>query len=527
MTSQHQSELATRIAYNKLDRDYICYATIDGVEQVIGVGETSPEAEQICREYRFNHYSDNSTPEKAAQVAMEVEPQTSTSQTIAKPMLTPRAHVTVADMYAWMYHGGKGYFSKYGSEIVDCSKNDDGTYLIYIRHDPFDKANKHLTTEIIYYPDVMFWCGSLIEPPAPPDTRHPTPDTRHPTPEPPTALPNPGLHLTCYSLILSEPDEPFTSMPVTLCDSCAAGRRNLSKRGEVVNGYCDGCGAGPSIGHFRLAEPADDLVLVAWASRLFDVSEPAMEANIGRRVRFHTPKCDAEREEWEIWFVQRTYDGRLVYRLRQDASDTFGRIGRPDDLIFVDDGASPEAPPPEPPVDDGPRDNWGGFYCPRRYVNHNDFEAQREQEFYEDTHAYIEERLAATNPPVPTPALSLPPIAVLAQVAAELATVAQEAGDTANMHALNKAMMQLHAGTVPVPTTGGFLIESRTRGGTVHRFSTAHGCSCEAGGKGKPCWHASLLEIIEAAQQRAVTAVPVAPVARVNWSEGPSYSVCN
>lgn len=271
----------------------------------------------------------------------------------------------------------------------------DGGWEQYTPH-PFDPSR----TVRLFQPR-LFGADQIPE--------RPTPDDRHPTPEPPTVLPNPGLHLTCYTLVMSGPDEPFTSMTLTLCDSCAAGRRNLSKRGEVVNGYCDGCGAGPSVGHFRLAEPQ-----------------------------------------------------------------------------------------PEPPVDDGPQDNWGGFYCSRR-----------------------------TIAPAPTFALTLPPIAVLAQVAAELATAAQEAGDTANMHALNKAVLQLHAGTVPVPTTGGFLIESRTRGGVVHRFSTAHGCSCEAGIKGKPCWHASLLEIIEAAQQRAVTAVPVAPVARVNWSEGPSYSVCN
>lgn len=209
--------------------------------------------------------------------------------TIAKPTLTPRSYVTVADMYAWMYHGGKGYFSHHGSEVVDCSKNDDGTYLVYIRHDPFDKANKHLTTLPIYYPDVMFWCGSLVEPPA--------------TDEPPTPAPTP-------------------------------------------------------------------------------------------------PSAD----------------------------------------------------------------------------------------------------------------LTLPPITLLADVAAELATAAQEAGDTANMHALNKAMKQLHEGTTPVPTTGGFLIESRTRGGTVHRLSTVHGCSCEAGRKGRACWHASLIEIVEVAQQRAARAIPIVPI---------------
>lgn len=133
-------------------------------------------------------------------------------------------------------------------------------------------------------------------------------------------------------------------------------------------------------------------------------------------------------------------------------------------------------PAPAPPVDDGPEDNFGGFRCPRRV------------------------HIAA-----PTPDLALPPIELLAEVAVELATAAQDAGDTANMHALNKAMMQLHAGTMPVPTTGGFLIESRTRGGVVHRLSTVHGCSCEAGRSGKPCWHCAAIELIVAAQQYCVT----------------------
>jgi hypothetical protein len=103
-----------------------------------------------------------------------------------------------------------------------------------------------------------------------------------------------------------------------------------------------------------------------------------------------------------------------------------------------------------------------------------------------------------------TASLSLPPMEILASVASELATAAREAGDRANMHSLDKAEMQLHAGCVPVATVGGFLIESRTRGGLVHRVSTVNGCSCESGRNGRPCWHQSLIEIIEVAQQRAV-----------------------
>jgi len=101
-------------------------------------------------------------------------------------------------------------------------------------------------------------------------------------------------------------------------------------------------------------------------------------------------------------------------------------------------------------------------------------------------------------------ALSLPPIEVLGVAAAELSQAARDAEDRANMHSIDKAMMQLHAGCVPVATTGGFLVESRTRGGLVHRVSTVNGCSCEAGQRSRPCWHQSLIEIIEVAQQRAV-----------------------
>jgi len=126
---------------------------------------------------------------------------------------------------------------------------------------------------------------------------------------------------------------------------------------------------------------------------------------------------------------------------------------------------------------------------------------------YSDNHTPEKAAQVAAETFDPSPsALDLPPINVLADVAAELATAAQDADDTANMNALNKAMLQLHAGTVPVPTTGGFLVESRTRGGVVHRVSTVHGCSCEAGSKGRICWHQSLIELIVAAQQRAALA---------------------
>jgi hypothetical protein len=98
--------------------------------------------------------------------------------------------------------------------------------------------------------------------------------------------------------------------------------------------------------------------------------------------------------------------------------------------------------------------------------------------------------------------IMIPPMEILATAAAELSQAAREASDKANEHALDKAMLQLHNGTVPIPTVGGFLIESRTRPGLVHRVSTINGCGCEAGRNGKACWHQSLIEIIEAAAQR-------------------------
>jgi hypothetical protein len=105
--------------------------------------------------------------------------------------------------------------------------------------------------------------------------------------------------------------------------------------------------------------------------------------------------------------------------------------------------------------------------------------------------------------------LSLPPIEIMASAAADLAAEAQDAGNRPLLNALNKAMLQLHEGCAPVPTIGGFLVESRTRSGTVHRLSVLHGCSCEAATNGKACWHTQLMTIIErAAQSYTMPALP-------------------
>lgn len=98
--------------------------------------------------------------------------------------------------------------------------------------------------------------------------------------------------------------------------------------------------------------------------------------------------------------------------------------------------------------------------------------------------------------------LILPPMSALNEAAAELVAVAGE--DRATANALNKAIFYLGEGVVVRPTTGGFLIPSGTRAGTIHRISTAYGCGCEAGCKGKPCWHAALIAIVEQAQTRAI-----------------------
>ena len=64
--------------------------------------------------------------------------------------------------------------------------------------------------------------------------------------------------------------------------------------------------------------------------------------------------------------------------------------------------------------------------------------------------------------------------------------------------------LYLHEGVQITLTVGGALIPSGTRGAVVHRVSTLHGCSCEAGRGARVCWHAALVEIIEQAQIRAI-----------------------
>lgn len=100
--------------------------------------------------------------------------------------------------------------------------------------------------------------------------------------------------------------------------------------------------------------------------------------------------------------------------------------------------------------------------------------------------------------------LSLPPIAVLATAAADLVLQAADTGNTPRVNALNKAAMHLHAGLEVTLTVGAILVPSGTRGGVIHRVDHLRGCGCERGRQGGVCWHTMLVEIIEAAQMRAI-----------------------
>ncbi len=58
----------TRITYNRDNRDYDCFVAIDGVEEYIGSAPTYHHGEVKLKEYVFNYYNDNHTPEAAVQV---------------------------------------------------------------------------------------------------------------------------------------------------------------------------------------------------------------------------------------------------------------------------------------------------------------------------------------------------------------------------------------------------------------------------------------------------------------------------
>jgi hypothetical protein len=107
--------------------------------------------------------------------------------------------------------------------------------------------------------------------------------------------------------------------------------------------------------------------------------------------------------------------------------------------------------------------------------------------------------------------LILPPAEILG--AASLALIGQTTS-LAKQHAVNKATLYMLRGVAPVVTVGGFLIESATRGGIVHRVDHVSGCSCEAGANGRPCWHAAMVEVLEYTSQHFTM-----PQARPSYEE--------
>lgn len=74
-TSTIIPEVTKRIAWNKQTKDYDCFIAFDGEdEQPIGSASTYGDAEKKCRDYAFDYYSDNHTPEKAVQIALDESP---------------------------------------------------------------------------------------------------------------------------------------------------------------------------------------------------------------------------------------------------------------------------------------------------------------------------------------------------------------------------------------------------------------------------------------------------------------------
>lgn len=64
--------------------------------------------------------------------------------------------------------------------------------------------------------------------------------------------PNPGYHVNQYTVTLSQPDQAYSYELRALCDACRAKTSGASKMGEIINGYCDQCGVGPSVSHYHL-----------------------------------------------------------------------------------------------------------------------------------------------------------------------------------------------------------------------------------------------------------------------------------
>ena len=100
--------------------------------------------------------------------------------------------------------------------------------------------------------------------------------------------------------------------------------------------------------------------------------------------------------------------------------------------------------------------------------------------------------------------VSLPPFAVLDAAAHDLATAARAAGDFSRERAISKAQVQMLSGTSPIAVYGALLIESCTNPGIVYRISHTGGCGCPAAQAGRACWHQALVDVLIAAQARAL-----------------------
>jgi hypothetical protein len=74
-----------------------------------------------------------------------------------------------------------------------------------------------------------------------------------------------------------------------------------------------------------------------------------LDQHIGRRVRFKSPTCMAEKEEFEIRHIQKDYAGNLCYNVIGttelemgpdwigSANHQLGRPAQPDEVYFVDE----------------------------------------------------------------------------------------------------------------------------------------------------------------------------------------------
>lgn len=65
-----QAEITKSIRYNRENRDFDCFVTIDDQEQYIGSTGSYADGEVLCDEYAYNYYIDSWTPERAAQLIM-------------------------------------------------------------------------------------------------------------------------------------------------------------------------------------------------------------------------------------------------------------------------------------------------------------------------------------------------------------------------------------------------------------------------------------------------------------------------